>query len=858
MSSLIRWYKKDPSNVWLSVIVFLIAFIVYLYTMAPTVPFWDCGEFIACSYILAIPHPPGTPLFVLIGRIFSLLPIFGAIAPRVNFISVLSSALTVWMAYLFIVRVMGHILKGKETGSSIWVRLSSYVGGISGSLFLGFSYTFWSSAVEAEVYGTSMFLMVLIAYLGLLWWERRGEPDSDRLLVLIGFLGVLSTGIHMTIYLIMPPIFLLVIIEDKSKLKDVRFWISGIILSLVMFTLIPFLVSLLVWLLLSFIFWQLNPNSRAWNFIFALVLFATIGYTVQLYIPIRSALEPAIDENEPENWDGFQYFIGRKQYGQVSMVSRMFTRRGSWLNQFGVHERMGLWGFFREQYLDKSLWFIPIILGLLGVAEGIRRLKGIGWMLLFLVLISSIGLVVYMNFGDGTVYNSLSGEIERLEVRDRDYFFMPAFIFYAILMGLGISRFLSYIGESYTKWKLGEFGGRSLVYGLSVIFLLGPLMPLDRGLHSPNNRRNNYLAYDYAYNILNSCEKDAILFTNGDNDTFPLWFIQQVEKVRTDVRVINLSLLQTDWYILQLKDKWNVPISLSYDQIKCFDTQRPDGTIMPLPKEKYFDPLRGVQHYLTAYYDQNSKKLIRVSDLMIENIIMSNQWKYPVFFSSTVPPDGRVNLDNHLKKAGFGMKIVPEEGKFMFDPDKYNKLLWEVYHYRGLNNTKVYKDENAIGMMVSYPEMFIELSNYYLSSGNREKAKAELQKAIQVYPDYYRSYSILAGLYNEEGKADSTRSLLKKGEAHLKSLYNLNSQLLYLQYLGLFYISQKNTKEAEKIFYQAYQESPDNEISFRALSDLYIMNGKYTESERILEKWLESHPNDQTVNNVLQKLRSRQ
>lgn len=125
---IVSWYKRDPINVWLSVIVFLTAFIVYLYTMTPTVPFWDCGEFIACSYILAIPHPPGTPLFVLIGRIFSLLPIFGAIAPRVNFISVLSSALTVWIAYLFIVRVMGHVLRAKESISSIWIRLSSYVG----------------------------------------------------------------------------------------------------------------------------------------------------------------------------------------------------------------------------------------------------------------------------------------------------------------------------------------------------------------------------------------------------------------------------------------------------------------------------------------------------------------------------------------------------------------------------------------------------------------------------------------------------------------------------------------------------------------------------------------------------------
>jgi tetratricopeptide (TPR) repeat protein len=855
---LVSWYKKDPLNIWLSVIVFLFAFIVYLYTMAPTVSFWDCGEFIACSYILGVPHPPGTPLFVLIGRVFTLLPLFGSIAPRVNFISVLSSALTVWLAYLLIVRVAGHILRGKESTSGGWTRVAGYVGGVSGSLFLGFSRTYWSNAVEAEVYGVAMLLMVLIAYLGLLWLERKGEPGSDRLLVLIGFLGMISIGVHMTVYLIMPAIFLLVILEDKSKLKDIRFWVSGIILSLVMFTLVPFLISLVLWLLISFIFWQLNPHSRGWNFVFALILFAVIGYTVQLYIPIRSRLEPAIDENDPNNWESFRYFLERKQYGQVSMIDRMFTRRGSWKSQLGVHERMGFWGFFREQYLDKSLWIIPILLGFLGVFESIRRVKGIGWMLLFLILVSSIGLVLYLNFGDGTRTNPLTGEIERLEVRDRDYFFTPAFVFFALAMGLGISQVLSYVGEELNKLKIKELVNKFAVYGLSAIFLLAPILPLDSGLHSPNNRRNNYIPYDYAYNILVCCDQDAILFTNGDNDTFPLWFIQEVKNFRKDVRVINLSLANTNWYMKQRKDEMNVPISLSYDQIKwSVQVKRSDGTAFFMPKEKYYDPLRGTNHYLFAYFDQNAKTSFRIQDLMIEHIILTNQWKYPIYFSSTVPPDSRLNLDNHLRKAGFGMKLVSEEGNSMFDADKYHRLLWEVYKYRGLNDLKVYKDENAIGMMVSYPEMFIELSNYYLSAGEREKATVELEKAIEVYPDYYRPYTFLASLYKEDGREKEADSLLKKAEERLKSVYQVNPQLLYLQYLGLFYINLRKTVEAEDIFYRAYKESPDNAISVRALSDLYIINGKFDRSIAILEKWLMDHPNDQAVSNVLQKLRNR-
>ncbi len=852
-SAIIHWYKKDPINVWLSGFVFLFVFLVYLYSMAPTVSFWDCGEFIACSYILGIPHPPGTPLFVLIGRVFTLFPLFSTIASRVNFISVLSSSLTVWLSYFLIVRIAGHFFRGKEpSGLS---KIATYVGGVSGSLFLGFSSTYWSNSVEAEVYGVAMLLMVLMAYLGLLWWERRGEPKADRYLVLIGFLGIISTGIHMTVYLIMPAIFLLVILSDKTKLKDIRFWAAGIILSLVMFTLVPFLISLGIALVLSFIFWQLSPNSRAWNFIFALIAFAAIGYTVQLYIPIRSALEPAIDENDPRDWASFKYFLERKQYGQVSMIDRMFVRRASWKNQFGTHERMGFWGFFREQYLDKSLWFIPVLLGLLGILESIRRVKGIGWMLLFLVLISSLGLILYLNFGDGTRSNPQTGEFERLEVRDRDYFFTPAFVFFALMMGLGISKAIGYLGEGFEK--LGKIGSKSLVYGFSALFLLAPLMPLNRGLHSPGNRRGDYLPFDYAYNILSSCDRDAILFTNGDNDTFPLWFIQQVEKFRSDVRVINLSLLNTDWYILQLKNRLNVPISLTDDQIEwSVERKRPDGTTISLPRQTYYDPLRGTSHYLFSYYDEKNKKLIRVQDLMIENIVLTNRWKYPIVFSSTVPPDGRINLDTHLKKAGFALKLVPEEGKFMYDLDLFHRLLWDVYKYRGLNDMKVYKDENAIGMLISYPEMFIELGNVYSSAGDKAKAEAELEKSIQVYPDYYRTYSILADLYRQQGKTQAADALLKKAEEHLKKLYDSNPQLLYLQYLGLFYIGQRRIQDAENTFYQAYKISPDNDINFRALSDLYIMNKKYSQSQKILERWVQDHPNDPTVNDVLQKLRT--
>jgi len=809
--ALVSWYRKDPLNFWISVAVFVFVFLVYLYTMAPTVSFWDCGEFIACSYILGVPHPPGTPLFILIGRVFTLLPLFGSIAPRVNFISVLSSALTVWLAYLLIVRIVRHILRDKESASGGWVRVSAYIGGISGSLFLGFSQTYWSNAVEAEVYGVAMFLMVLITYLGLLWLERKGEPGSDRLLVLIGFLGMISIGIHMTVYIIMPAIFLLVILEDRTKLKDIRFWVSGIILSLVMFTLVPFLVTLFIWLLLSFIFWQLNPHSRGWNFVFALILFAVIGYTVQLYIPLRSRLEPAIDENDPNGWAGMRYFLERKQYGQVSMVDRMFTRRGSWKNQFGVHERMGFWGFFREQYLARSLWFIPILLGFLGVAEAIRRVKGIGWMLLFLVLISSVGLVLYLNFGDGTKPNPITGEIERLEVRDRDYFFTPAFVFFALVMGLGVSRVLSYLGEELSKWKVKEFVNKFAVYGLSAIFLLAPLMPLERGLHSPTNRRNNYIPYDYAYNILESCDKDAILFTNGDNDTFPLWFIQEVEKIRTDVRVINLSLANTPWYMKQRKNIWGAPLSFTDRQI-----------------EKLL-PVR-----------LSSGKVLRVQDQIVDNILETNSWKYPIYFSATVSPDNRVykgeSIDDHLMLEGRVYKVVQNEGKQMVNVEKTQRLLSEVMKFRGLSDPGIYKNWNDQRLIVNYSQVFLNLADTLRRAKEYEKAIHIAKKNIEILPYDWRPYAFVVQLYAELDEPE-------KGFEFIESSEEVEKDRLYFN-LGYAFHQFGKEDKAMEVMDKILSFNPSFRPAYEFLVSTYYKKQDRDSLEELLRRWVTDNPAD--------------
>src|SRR5574341_103870 len=838
---MLSWFRSlNRMTVTGAVFVFLASFIVYWLTIAPTVSFWDCGEFIACSYILGIPHPPGAALFVLIGRLFTFLPFFDQVALRTNLLSALGSAGSVVIAYFIILKL-----------ASRWniSKLAVYLGAIGGALFLGYSGTFWSNSVETEVYGAGMLIMLLLVYLTLIWMEREETASGEKILVLISYLALLSIGIHMTVLIVMPALFLLVLWDDKEKLKDFRFWLSGIVLGLALFTLVPFLIGLLVWLALSLIGMVVSRYDRRWVVAFALVLAGFLGYSVQLYVPIRSTQNPDIDENDPRDWKSFKYFLERKQYGQTSMITRAMNRRGSWKNQFGTHERMGFWGFFREQYSSPKVWFVPILLGLYGMIYLIKRRPREGIILLLLFLIASLGLIFYINFSDGT-------RGDQLEVRDRDYFFTPAFVFFAIFMGLGISGLMQQL-----KAKLEALKEKLLLYKgvlglLALILFLLPGLALSRNYYK-NSRWGNWIPWDYAYNLLHSCEKNAIMFTNGDNDTFPLWFLQNVEKIRTDVRIVNLSLLNTDWYILQLKNKWGVPIKLTDKQIKWENITIQEGISGERPLEPYFDPVRNLTHFLFPFRDQKSGRIVRVQDMMIEHIILSNEWKYPIYFSTTVSQDNRLNLDSHLKLEGFAWKLVPEQGERMIDDNLFYQRLTEIYKYRGLNDKRVIKDENTTGLLVNYPEKFIELAAYYLGKADTTRALELLDKSKQIYPDYWRTYIVLSGIYNSQNKPELKEKIQAEGEAHLEKIISFNPHNhTYFQYMGLLLQMQNKVEDAIPYLLSSYKMSPSNIISYRSLLSIYVSKNRIQEATSLVESWLEDNPTDQFSINLLQQLRT--
>ena len=321
----------------------LFSLIIYFITKAPTLSFWDCGEFIACSKILGISHPPGYPLYTLIGKFFIMLPLPYNDAVKVNLVSVISSAAAVYAAYWLIVRLVAGF---ENEITDIWKKLALAVGGFAGSMVMAFSSTFWDNAIEAECYGLAMMLMLTLCYLLLMWSYRIGKPGAGRLLVAISYLAFLSIGIHLTTFVIMPIFILYMAVRDRSLMKDWRFWLVWIILLMITSELDIFLYGTAIVFIISAI--QLITSRRSsymLKWVFALTAAAIIGYSTHLYLPMRAVHKPAINENNPDNWDRFKSLLERKQYGQESMITRMFSRRGTWANQFGSHPHMGFWIF---------------------------------------------------------------------------------------------------------------------------------------------------------------------------------------------------------------------------------------------------------------------------------------------------------------------------------------------------------------------------------------------------------------------------------------------------------------------------------------------------------------------------------
>ena len=562
-----------------------------------------------------------------------------------------------------------------------------------------------------------------------------------------------------------------------------------------------------------------------------------MGFSVHMFIPIRSGLNPRIDENNPSrSWTTFVNFLDRKQYGQTSMVKRMFERRGTWENQFGRHPNMGFWSYFEEQYAGGGWHFIPFfLLGLLGLYVSMRKRMEIGIPFFTLFIICSAGLILYMNFADGTKYDFATGDAY-LEVRNRDYFFTPAFVFFGVAIGMGVSAFIKIVSDWFGRSNPAM--KKAAVYP-SIILVLLSIFPIENNFHV-NDRSKNYLPLIYAKNILDTCDPNAIIFTTGDNDTFPVWALQEVYDYRKDVRVVNLSLLNTDWYVRQMKEQYNVPISLTDDQILWFPYEMRPGLWVQRPKEKFNDRPRGVRTYMQAYQDPQTGQVVRVADMIVDEVVLENRWKAPIFFSSLPYANSPLKLRDRATRVGMLYRLDREPPANLFDVDKTYDLFMNTYSFRGMQSSRVYRDGNATGMFMALGSNAVLLFDELNKRGDTTEALALANKVIEEYPEYAQTYMVLTEYYTNHGDSAKATQLERQLHDTLTAFLASNkSNLDYMQDLGITKIQlgqqtgdSTMIDDGFKLVWDGFSGDPNSPISFRKLATVLIQGRKFTELQR--------------------------
>ncbi len=812
------WNRVDKLQLGLGLFVFLFSTIVYLMTVQRSIPFWDCGEFIACSYILGIPHPPGAPLWVLIGRIFSILPIASDISHRINLISVFSTAAASLFGFLIIVRLVRDWFGAEMTQLR---KVGMYAGAVIGALLMSFSNTNWGSAVEAEVYGVSMLMMMALIWLTLQWAEKRLSAEGDKYLIYIFFLGVLSTAVHLTVYLIMPFVALAIFLLDERLRRNPLFWITMIILMLPVKSLIWFMYAGAAWTIVLLLIFLSRSARRTAQLPMLIMVASGIALSAQFYIMVRAAERPAINENAPQTWSTFEDFLERKQYGSMSMVERMFTRRGSWANQFGTHPRMGFWGFFQEQYgIGGKTFLITVFpLGLLGMFEIVVRRWRNGLPIFFMILAATVGLVLYMNFADGTKPFAIPGDEAALEVRDRDYFWQPGFILFGMAIGLGFVALWEVVRQFAERR-----GFPQAVYALLALLWL-PIQALQANYYR-NDRSDNYIAYDYAHNLLISADSNAVVFTNGDNDTFPVWCLQEVYGFRKDVRIANLSLLNTNWYIKQLKNEMNVPISLTDAQIDA---------LLPMRMQ--------------------DGRIVRIQDMLIDNILETNRWNVPVHFAATVSQENQVyrgqSLDQNLELKGMMYRVKREKEFNMVDLETTYDLYMNRFSYRGVADTEIFKDENAARLTNNYAAGFLFGAEELRKRGEYDRAKSMVDKSLEVVPSEWRTRVYLAQLYADMDSLHRVDEILSQPNP------NYSPEEIWVT-IAQDYYRLGRPQKAYDILKRKLAESMTYSQLNRQLLSFYYRDSLYDSMEVALNRWLAVNPSDTEAQEALRDVRQLQ
>lgn len=417
----------------------LVALAVYLPMLNTTVTGEDSGDFITAAYTLGIPHPPGYPLWCMLAKLFTLIPV-STIAWRVSAMSAFWGAATAGIVSLIIIRLTRN-------------RLAALAGGLA----VAFSFELWEQSTIAEVYSLNAFFVVSSVLILIVWQENR----HPKLLYAFAALYGLGVSNHPTMALLGPVFALFILSLDRQPWLRWRLYVS-----------LP---------MVALLFWGL----------------------VHIYLPVRAATGPYLNWGDPVTWDRFWDLVLRRQYDYpgVSDTPRSFQRIAQ---EFGV-----LLPMYKTQY---TVWLAALpLLGLYPLWKSDRR------RCLFIV-----GIFLYLNVAFGVYLNS---NVDDDALWIISTFFIPAHVMAGIVMGVALD------------W-LARIKPAQLAAAVWCLYVAVPIVPLITN-YKANDRSQDYYAYDYGMNILNTMDENAIFFATTDEATFPVMYLQAVERLRPDVTFAN-------------------------------------------------------------------------------------------------------------------------------------------------------------------------------------------------------------------------------------------------------------------------------------------------------------------------------
>lgn len=877
---------------------FLISFLVYVVTMQPTVAFWDTGEFAAAAWAMQVPHPPGSPLWTLVGRIGMMLPTFADEVARYNFLSVLSSALTVMVLYLTLVRLI-RLWRGEPKSASDIV--THFGGALIGALSFTFTDSFWFSALESEVYAFGSLFIALIPWLALVWYDHADEEHSEKYILLIAYIIGLSMGVHQLAMLTIFPVFMLIYYRRRAEVT-IASWLgmaaAAVLAFIVAYKIVlsklvewmggsgpgPVLAFALIIATIGGIVYSQKNKKPILNLSLWSALFLLMGYSTYTTIIVRANQDPPMNENSPKTLAEFTRYINREQYGSRDIWPRQhgdesgrsgptftnYTGNGDFFWRYQtdhMYNRYLYWNFIgrvsdtQDAGTDWSkTWGIPFLIGLFGLYWHFR--KDPKRALTFLAAFILLGWMTawYQNQQDP-------------QPRERDYFYVGSFYIYAIWVGIGATGIIEAL-RARKKQATGDASaaehGNNLGLVGATFGLLLVAIPLNQCLGLAGmaqgksfeesskwamySRSGNYIPFDYAYNILQSCEKDAILFTYGDNDTFPLWCLQDVYGVRRDIRVVILSLANIGWYIEQLKNKepWGAKKialpSFSDESLNAPEQsrlapqfRRETGEIISVPLTPEIariitgDSSRGATTLawrMTGSFAQGGDKYLTVADQVALDIVRSNINSRPVYFSVTVPESSRIGLAEHLIGEGMAMRVTPDPqrptgspledplnlertGRYLLDPPPAPSSTPRLGMYiRTYNdpNARISHQDNQYS--INYLLLHVNYARRALDAGNPQAAVRAIDTLLTrfppdlVRPSYY-PLDIAASLYALAGQPERAKTMAEKALAG----YGDQGGIEHLYTKGTLAMYAGRLDEAKRYFEQLKQTNKESEFA---------------------------------------------